>query len=232
MPIRPENRHHYQGPEWKEVRKAILARAKDACEFCGVENHVRIWRGRWFDGPQEVDVYLDGVDRIRRSDDGGWITTLTRLGDMTMPHPACHGWPEVKIILTIAHLDHDPTNNDPGNLRALCQRCHNRHDAAHRAETRRMSRIAADAPKVEKPLSLSFNLRIPSGSPLCRNKDVCCPFLTAVLGLRNGVSTSRWRCLAYRALGLRLPSIANSETGDAVRLDACIAFERSQEVLP
>ena len=31
------------------------------------------------------------------------------------------------IVLTIAHLD---------NLRALCQRCHNRYDAGHRKETR------------------------------------------------------------------------------------------------
>lgn len=42
----------------------------------------------------------------------------------------------VQVILTIAHLDHDPTNNDPNNLRALCQRCHNRYDAKHRAVNR------------------------------------------------------------------------------------------------
>ncbi len=30
----------------------------------------------------------------------------------------------VKIVLTIAHLDHDRTNNDYGNLMALCQKCH------------------------------------------------------------------------------------------------------------
>lgn len=38
-----------------------------------------------------------------------------------------------RVILTIAHLDHDPTNNDHGNLRAWCQRCHNTYDAKHRA---------------------------------------------------------------------------------------------------
>lgn len=43
----------------------------------------------------------------------------------------------VRIVLTIAHLDHTPENCDPSNLRALCQRCHNRYDAKHRAETRR-----------------------------------------------------------------------------------------------
>ena len=38
----------------------------------------------------------------------------------------------VQVILTIAHLDHDPTHNDPSNLAALCQRCHNRYDMKHR----------------------------------------------------------------------------------------------------
>ena len=42
----------------------------------------------------------------------------------------------VYVVLTIAHLDHDPTNNDPSNLRALYQRCHNRYDARHRAANR------------------------------------------------------------------------------------------------
>ena len=46
----------------------------------------------------------------------------------------------IKVILTIAHLDHDPTNNDPSNLRALCQRCHNRYDAKHRAANRSHTR--------------------------------------------------------------------------------------------
>lgn len=44
---------------------------------------------------------------------------------------------EVKIILTIAHLDHTPENCDPSNLRALCQKCHNTYDAEHRKETRK-----------------------------------------------------------------------------------------------
>ena len=42
----------------------------------------------------------------------------------------------VKIILTIAHLDHIPEHCDPDNLRALCQKCHNTYDAKHRKETR------------------------------------------------------------------------------------------------
>ena len=46
-----------------------------------------------------------------------------------------------EVRLTIAHVDQDETNNDEANLRAWCQRCHNRHDARtrqlHAAETRR-----------------------------------------------------------------------------------------------
>lgn len=54
------------------------------------------------------------------------------------PHPVT-GY---RVVLTIAHLDHVPEHNDPSNLRAWCQRCHNRYDAPHRAETRRQTREA------------------------------------------------------------------------------------------
>ena len=39
-----------------------------------------------------------------------------------------------RVVLTIAHLDQQPENNDPSNLRAWCQRCHLRHDADWRAQ--------------------------------------------------------------------------------------------------
>ena len=45
-----------------------------------------------------------------------------------------------KVVLTIAHLDHDPGNSDPANLRALCQQCHNRYDAEHRLANARARR--------------------------------------------------------------------------------------------
>ena len=40
------------------------------------------------------------------------------------PHPVTGS----KVILTVAHLDHDKTNNRFHNLKALCQRCHLYHD--------------------------------------------------------------------------------------------------------
>lgn len=44
------------------------------------------------------------------------------------------------VVLTVAHLDHDPRNCEGSNLRAWCQLHHNQYDAGHRAETRRRDR--------------------------------------------------------------------------------------------
>ena len=38
MPIKPENRTRYPR-NWQQIRAAILERAGNRCEFCGVENH-------------------------------------------------------------------------------------------------------------------------------------------------------------------------------------------------
>jgi hypothetical protein len=48
-----------------------------------------------------------------------------------------------RFTLTVAHLDQDPSNNDPTNLRALCSGCHLRHDAPHRAANSRAKRERA-----------------------------------------------------------------------------------------
>lgn len=55
------------------------------------------------------------------------------------PHPVTRS----KVVLTVAHLDHDTTNNRPENLRAWCQRCHLTYDAEHHAANRRKTSAAA-----------------------------------------------------------------------------------------
>lgn len=45
--------------------------------------------------------------------------------------PAMRGNKTIRIVLTIAHLDHDTNNNHYDNLAALCQRCHLRYDLEH-----------------------------------------------------------------------------------------------------
>lgn len=54
------------------------------------------------------------------------------------PNPATGS----KVVLTVAHLDHNPANCDDENLRDLCQRCHLRYDAKHHAENARKTRNA------------------------------------------------------------------------------------------
>lgn len=50
------------------------------------------------------------------------------------PHPVTGA----KVILTVHHLDFAPQNNEPYNLIALCQRCHNRIDKRFRAKNRKL----------------------------------------------------------------------------------------------
>lgn len=54
------------------------------------------------------------------------------------------------VVLTIAHIDHDTTNNTDANLRALCQRCHNEHDGPFRRHNRKYGRN-------KNQLSIDFN---------------------------------------------------------------------------
>jgi cytochrome c553 len=118
MPIKPENKALYPA-NWNEIRASILKRAGNKCEFCGVANHLVGWRderGRFVEAPGAMPGEL-----------------AAERGD---------GTKMIRIVLTIAHLDHNPENSHPENLRALCQRCHNRQDQKHRAETRRQTQEA------------------------------------------------------------------------------------------
>lgn len=106
-------------PDWKTViRPRILARAKNRCEWCGVANGQRGFRDR--DGEFiTANEYAEGKGNF--GENAEFVTTL-------------------KIVLTIAHIDQDVTNNDPGNLVALCQRCHLRHDRFQHAANARKKR--------------------------------------------------------------------------------------------
>ena len=60
------------------------------------------------------------------------------------PHPETGS----KVVLTVAHLDHNPANNADDNLKALCQLCHNTYDGPKRAANRkhRQLRLAGQLP--------------------------------------------------------------------------------------
>jgi hypothetical protein len=44
-----------------------------------------------------------------------------------------------KVVLATAHLNHDPGDNRPRNLRAFCQRCHVLYDREEHLRRRRLS---------------------------------------------------------------------------------------------
>lgn len=112
MPIKPENKHRYP-KGWPQIRQRILERAGHRCEWCGVPNYV--WRN-------EHDE---------------WTTDEMRVETWT----CVDGLKAARIVLTVAHVhDHDPANCDDDNLAALCQRCHNRHDAPMRRRNARVTR--------------------------------------------------------------------------------------------
>lgn len=57
------------------------------------------------------------------------------------PHPATGS----QVVLTVAHLDHDPANVADENLRCWCQRCHLTYDAQHHAANAAKTRAARKA---------------------------------------------------------------------------------------
>lgn len=116
MPCDPAN----YPPNWKtEIRPAILRRARNRCEKCGLENHSTVL----------------SQCRTLLCDPKPYKEAVADLGYYHEP-----GNRAIVIVLTIAHLDHDTTNNDQKNLAALCQKCHLGHDkhfhAANAARTR------------------------------------------------------------------------------------------------
>lgn len=52
------------------------------------------------------------------------------------PHPDTGS----RVVLTVAHIDRDKSNNRFDNLAALCQRCHLRHDLPQHIANRKYGR--------------------------------------------------------------------------------------------
>jgi 5-methylcytosine-specific restriction endonuclease McrA len=115
MPIKPENRELYPD-NWPDIRRRILNRAtptgcvRPLCEQCGVPNRT-------------VVVRLT-ADRSQWRTMAECMIRLDESGDESNEYD--HD--PVTIVLTVAHLDHDPGNNDDSNLAAWCQRCHLNYD--------------------------------------------------------------------------------------------------------
>lgn len=108
--------------DWPALSRRIREREGQACKWCLAPNGVYVRRSK-----RDPRVW-------RRAEDFA---------------PACGRDPfevewgrAVRIVLTVAHLNHTPEDSREENLAALCQRCHLGHDKEQHAETRRRSRDA------------------------------------------------------------------------------------------
>lgn len=111
MPIRPQHRWLYP-LDWKQLSALVrFERAKGRCEHCQ-RPHGRLVHhlgdGRWWD--EDLGAWRNGRGRV-----------LARPAGFSVDVP---GLRATRVFLAAAHLDHDPTNNQLRNLKALCQRCH------------------------------------------------------------------------------------------------------------
>lgn len=111
---------------WKtEIRPAVLEHAKNRCEKCNVENYDYVIRGIY----DEKEAYHCADGSVYDASNGELL-----IEDLFCPISEKDA---VKIVLTIAHLDHDITNNEMSNLKALCQKCHLNYDKEHHAKNRK-----------------------------------------------------------------------------------------------
>ena len=130
MPIRPELRHYYTGPEWEAARKTILERAGHCCEQCKVPNHALILR-------------LDDYPGWWVRDDNGAAYDSRGEYQGSIRNSELPEFRLVTIVLTVAHLNHDPSDNRDENLKALCQWCHLNYDKEHHKESRSIRKDAS-----------------------------------------------------------------------------------------
>lgn len=158
MPIRPENLARYP-KDWARIAADIRERAQHRCEWrdpdgrrCGCEQYAL---GRWV---QLVDGYwlwrpiVGNTPSRTPFDRAAWMAGEGR-------HPDGERWafrdasafrgywhwddPQpVIIVLTVAHLNHQPEDCRPENLAAWCQRHHLAYDHVHHQTNAQATRRA------------------------------------------------------------------------------------------
>lgn len=109
------NRHLYSDEWYSTIRPAQLTRAKFRCESCGIK--------------QRSKGYYDHTGKFIECDEFMVIWAKK------------NGYKVKKVHLQVCHLNQNPNDNKPENLRVMCPKCHLKHDH----EFNRLSRIADKA---------------------------------------------------------------------------------------
>jgi hypothetical protein len=135
MPIAREHRWLYP-IDWRELSAVIrFGRAKGRCEHCRRPHGrdvLHLGNGVWWD--EDASRWRDGRGR--------GVRLLPAPDDLSRAQPGFVGiappsqFRVTRVVLATAHLNHDPGDNRPCNLAALCQRCHMRHDASEHRRRR------------------------------------------------------------------------------------------------
>jgi hypothetical protein len=135
MPIKPENRHRYPA-NWNQISKDAKERAGWRCVHpgCAAKQYSV---GRWLG--EVWTPHVDYAESYTQARQFAAEYAFFLFGD----GPAPRGEPPViVIVLTTAHLDHDPANCAPENLAPMCQKHHLRYDQQHHNETAYATRMA------------------------------------------------------------------------------------------
>ena len=136
MPVKPENKALYPA-DWDAISRAAKERAGWRCQHPGCtarQYAVGFWwrngsRWDWLELRPPAESYAQARQLAANEN-------FTRHGD----GPAADKI--IVIVLTTAHLLHDPRDCSPEALAVLCQRHHLAHDARHHATTAYTTRMA------------------------------------------------------------------------------------------
>jgi hypothetical protein len=137
VPIKPENAARYPA-NWNHLAREAKERSGWKCVHmgCGARQYaVGVWEGDVWHELGHVGHELFGAykDARQMAAEIQW----ERCGDEPNAAPKV-----IVIVLTTAHLDHEPENCAPENLAPMCQRHHLAYDAKHHAETAYTTRKA------------------------------------------------------------------------------------------
>lgn len=127
MPIDYSKYH----PKWSLISRLIrFKRAKNRCEWCGVPNGRIITR--------LSDGFIEANEELQ-------TMSIQEVKKYNLKYLVPYNLPVfTKIILTVAHIDRDKTNNRFNNLAALCQKCHLNHDKQQHINNRKYGRNHKD----------------------------------------------------------------------------------------